>query len=185
MKIKKGSLNAIIGTIGCGKSSLFMALLKEIPFHTGNLTTKSSIAYVEQEPIIFSGSIKDLVIFGQEYYSDKLNKILRITGLAIDIRDFQDGVDTEIGERGVNLSGGQRARMSLARALYSDSEIYLLDDPLSAVDANVGELIFHEAIKEMLKDKTVLLNTHHIHFAKKCDNIILMDQGKILAEGSY
>ena len=75
--------------------------------------------------------------------------------------------------------------MSLARALYSESDIFLLDDPLSAVDAKVGQQIFNKAIKENLKDKTVLLNTHHLHFAKKCDNIILMDEGKILAEGDY
>ena len=105
----------------------------------------------------------------------------------MDIDQFHDGIDTEIGERGVNLSGGQKARISLARALYSNSGIYLLDDPVAAVDAHVGELIFNQAIKKMLKQKgkTVLLNTHHLHFAKQCDNIILMNEGKILAEGNY
>ena len=83
----------------------------------------------------------------------------------MDIESFHDKENTEIGERGVNLSGGQKARISLARAMYSDSGIYLLDDPVAAVDAQVGELIFNKAIKTLLKDKTVLLNTHHLHFA--------------------
>ena len=83
------------------------------------------------------------------------------------------------------MSGGQKARLSLARALYSNLEVYLLDDPLSAVDTHVGEQIFKKAIKHLLADKTVLLNTHHLYFARQCDNIILLDEGKVVAEGSY
>ena len=110
---------------------------------------------------------------------------MRSTGLNVDLKEFHKGDKTEIGERGVNLSGGQKARVSLARALYSDSDIYLLDDPLSAVDANVGEIIFKQSIQNNLGDKTVLLNTHHLHFAKCCENIILMDKGHVIASGNY
>ena len=110
---------------------------------------------------------------------------MRSTGLNVDLKEFHKGDNTKIGERGVNLSGGQKARVSLARALYSDSDIYLLDDPLSAVDANVGEIIFKQSIQNNLGDKTVLLNTHHLHFAKCCENIILMDKGHVIASGNY
>jgi len=110
---------------------------------------------------------------------------MRSTGLNVDLKEFHKGDKTEIGERGVNLSGGQKARVSLARALYSDSDIYLLDDPLSAVDAHVGEIIFKQSIQNLLGDKTVLLNTHHLHFAKCCENIILMDKGHVIASGNY
>ena len=85
--------------------------------------------------MIFNGKIKDIITFGLKYEEAKFNKILEATGLSLDIHKFSDGIDTEIGERGINLSGGQKTRISLARALYSDSDVYLLDDPLAAVDA--------------------------------------------------
>ena len=101
------------------------------------------------------------------------------------MQQLADGDETQIGEKGINLSGGQKARVSLARALYSDADIYLLDDPLSAVDTKVGDNIFSKAIQLFLEKKTVLLNTHQLHFALECDEIIVLDKGSIEIIGDY
>ncbi len=143
--LKQNEILGVIGPVGSGKTSLLMALLGEMPnVKNGEIDINGSVFYVSQEPWVFPATIRENILFGKEYVKSKLDEILRVCSLKEDIERLPYGVDTFIGEKGVNLSGGQRARVSLARALYSDADIYLLDDPLSAVDAKVAEHIYNE-----------------------------------------
>jgi len=176
---------ALIGKIGSGKSTFLLSFLKEIPITSGQISFRGSLAYVEQEPVIFSGSIKYNILFGREFDHQLYQRVLQATNLDEDLQQFDNYDETIVGERGVTLSGGQKARLSLARSLYSQSDIYLLDDPLSAVDSRVGRIIFNKAIKEMLKEKTVILVTHHLDYAKEADRVVVMKDGGIEAQGKF
>ncbi|EAR97449.2 ABC transporter family protein (macronuclear) [Tetrahymena thermophila SB210] len=185
LDIQNGDLVAIIGRIGSGKSSLLSCILQEIPYFKGSFSFNGRVAYVEQEPYIFSSSIKENIIFGSEYNEDLYKQVLEACGLKEDIKLFINQDMTQIGERGTNLSGGQKARISLARAIYSQSDIYLLDDPLSAVDSKVAKQIVEQAILKMLKGKTVLMVTHHLDFAQKADKVLIIKEGLIANQGNY
>jgi ATP-binding cassette subfamily C (CFTR/MRP) protein 4 len=135
----------ITGPVGSGKSSLLMALLGEMPcISNGNIEMNGSIYYVSQEPWIFSATIKENILFGKKYVKAKFDAVVDVCLLTEDFDYMPNGQDTFIGEKGANLSGGQRARISLARGLYNDADIYLLDDPLSALDANVARRLNNE-----------------------------------------
>ena len=168
VRVAKGQLVAVVGAVGSGKSSLLSAFLGEMILHgceTGPGTNSSgsgsgagagqggsgvalvgSMAYHQQQPWIFNATLRDNILFGQEFDQDKFARVVAACALQPDIDSIPHGVDTEIGERGINLSGGQKARVSFARALYRDAEVYLLDDPLSAVDASVAHTMVHEAL---------------------------------------
>lgn len=182
--VKRGTLCAIIGRVGSGKTTALLSLLNEIPKVIGDLRYSGRIAYVEQEPSIFPGTVRNNILFGKPYDEIKYNQVVEAACLIDDFEEFPSGDMTEIGEKGVNLSGGQKARTSLARALYSDADIYLLDDPLSAVDTKVAKTIFQKAIRGVLKNKTVLLVTHQVHFAREVEKIVLLENGELKAEGT-
>ena len=146
----KNEIIAIIGSVGSGKSSFLAAIMKELEIIAGSIKTNGSMAYVEQEPFITSGSIKDNILMGSEFNHKRFEQVVEVWCLTQDINKLPLGVDTEIGERGITVSGGQRARISLARAVYSDADIYLLDDPLSAVDPEVAALLFNKWINGFL-----------------------------------
>ena len=133
---------AIIGQVGSGKTTLLSTIMNELEITQGDLKLNGSISYVEQEPFIISETVKNNILFGNEYNYEKLNRVIDLCCLTEDIQQLKHGLETKIGERGINISGGQKARISLARAVYSDSDIYLLDDPLSALDPHVGSLIY-------------------------------------------
>ena len=116
--------------------------MNELEITQGDLKLNGTISYVEQEPFIISETVKNNILFGNQYNYDKLNRVIDLCCLTEDIQQLKHGLETKIGERGINISGGQKARISLARAVYSDSDIYLLDDPLSALDPHVGSLIY-------------------------------------------
>ena len=153
-------LLVVVGKIGSGKTSLLYSIMDETVKRSGTHRVRGRLAYVEQEPFIFSGTIKDNICYGLEYAETRFRKAVVASQLDGDRDQFANGWDTTIGERGINVSGGQKARISLARALYLDADIYLLDDPLSAVDPPVANGIFNKAIKEALADKCVILVTH-------------------------
>ena len=142
LTIKKGEFVGITGAVGSGKSGLLGAILGEIPFYSGEISKKGTIGYVEQEPFILSATVKENILFGREFDADKYAAALEDSCLVRDLVIFEDGENTKIGEKGATLSGGQKARLSLARSLYSDPDILLFDDPLSAVDSKVGREIF-------------------------------------------
>uniref|UniRef100_A0A8C6TDA5 Si:ch211-221f10.2 n=1 Tax=Neogobius melanostomus TaxID=47308 RepID=A0A8C6TDA5_9GOBI len=158
---------------------------KEFPSHQGNVAVSGGFAYVSQQAWILNHSLKENILFGNEFEPQKYNNILEVCCLLPDLAELPYGDMTEIGERGANLSGGQRQRVSLARALYSERPILLLDDPLSAVDACVGSHVFHKAIRGAAKGKTVLFVTHQLQYLPECDDIILMNNGQIAEHGTH
>ncbi|XP_051276349.1 ATP-binding cassette sub-family C member 5 [Dicentrarchus labrax] len=185
LRIKKGSLVGICGGVGSGKSSLLSALLGQMTLLEGNVAVSGGFAYVSQQAWILNHSLKENILFGNEYDQNKYNVVLEACCLLQDLAELPYGDMTEIGERGANLSGGQRQRVSLARALYSERPILLLDDPLSAVDACVGSHVFHKAIRGIAKGKTVLFVTHQLQYLSECDYVVLMKDGQIAEFGTH
>ncbi|XP_025736505.1 ATP-binding cassette sub-family C member 2 isoform X1 [Callorhinus ursinus] len=187
LDIMPGQLVAVVGTVGSGKSSLMSAMLGEMENVHGHITIKGTIAYVPQQSWIQNGTIKDNILFGSELDEKRYQQILEACALLQDLEVLPGGDLAEIGEKGINLSGGQKQRISLARAIYQNSDIYVLDDPLSAVDAHVEKHIFNKVLgpKGLLKGKTRLLVTHSIHFLPQVDEIVVLGNGTILEKGSY
>ncbi|XP_037318940.2 ATP-binding cassette sub-family C member 3 isoform X2 [Pungitius pungitius] len=185
--VPQGSLLAVVGHVGCGKSSLISALLGEVEKLEGEVSIRGSVAYVPQQAWIQNASLRDNILFGKPYNEQKYCCVLETCALTPDLEVLPGGDMTEIGEKGINLSGGQRQRVSLARALYSDTDIYLLDDPLSAVDAHVAKHIFDNLIgpEGVLKGKTRILVTHGISFLPQVDNIMVIVDGRVSEMGSY
>lgn len=187
LQVTKGSLVAIIGRVGTGKTSLLSAMIEECYRPKGSVLVSGSMAYCAQTPWIQNATIKENILFGEEYDEAKLRSIIKACDLAPDLEILPNGIETKIGERGVNISGGQQARVALARAAYSDADILLLDDPLSAVDAHVDRYLFEELIgpSGLLKDKTRVLVTHAIHHLHQVDHIVVLSDGKIAQQGTY
>ncbi|KAJ3254065.1 Multidrug resistance-associated protein 1 [Boothiomyces macroporosus] len=185
LEIKRGKLIGVVGSIGSGKSSLFSGLIGESVHIGGEYSINGKIAYCAQIPWILTGSIEKNILLNLPLNQSKLDRVVAVSGLESDLKMLADGIKTEIGENGVNLSGGQKARVSLARSLYADADIYLLDDPIAALDAQVGRLVFSKAIKEYLGDKTVLLATHQLHYLQEVDEIIVLEQGNMVEFGTF
>jgi ABC-type multidrug transport system fused ATPase/permease subunit len=187
ISVKSGSLVAIVGRVGQGKSSLLSALIGEMYKFHGCAKTVGRIAYVPQQSWILNATLRDNILFGLEYDQERYERIIAASGLKPDIATLPAGDQTEIGERGINLSGGQKQRVALARAAYNDADIYLLDDPLSAVDAHVDQHLWGELIgpQGLLRNKTRLLVTHGIHHLQEVDQIILLKDGCIAETGHF
>lgn len=187
LRVKKGEVTAVVGRVGSGKSSLVSALLGDMVKTEGKVTLRGSVAYVPQQPWVMNASLRDNIVFGHRWDPEFYDRVLEACSLKADIQILSAGDQTEIGERGINLSGGQKARVSLARAIYARADIYLLDDPLSAVDAHVGKHIFEHVIGPhgILKNKTRILVTHGIAFLHKVDNVIMLRNGEIILNGPY
>ncbi|XP_045924011.1 ATP-binding cassette sub-family C member 3 isoform X6 [Micropterus dolomieu] len=185
--VPQGSLLAVVGHVGCGKSSLISALLGEMEKLEGEVSIRGSVAYVPQQAWIQNATVRDNILFGNPYNEQKYRRVLEACALTLDLEVLPGGDMTEIGEKGINLSGGQRQRVSLARALYSDADVYLLDDPLSAVDAHVSKHIFDKLIgpEGVLQGKTRILVTHGISYLPQVDNIIVMVEGRVSEMGSH
>ena len=175
----------ITGPVGSGKSSLLLAILGELSIFKGILERKGKMAFVGQSPWVFSGTLRDNITFHRPFDATKFQKTVEACALIKDIEQFPDGDLTTIGERGVVLSGGQKARVSMARAFYSNADMYLLDDPLSSVDALVGRHIFEKYICNALRGKLCLFVTHQLCYLKHADHIVVMSEGSIGCQGSY
>ncbi|XP_053600633.1 ATP-binding cassette sub-family C member 4-like isoform X2 [Plodia interpunctella] len=185
IKILSESLTTIVGGVGSGKSTILHMILGELPCSSGSVETIGSVSYASQDPWLFVGSVRQNILFGQPFKRNRYMEVCKVCALERDISLFPHGDKTVVGERGVSLSGGQRARINLARAVYKEADIYLLDDPLSAVDTQVAKHIFEKCIKKYLEDKTVILVTHQLQFIKSVEQIVVMEKGKVLAEGNY
>jgi ATP-binding cassette, subfamily C (CFTR/MRP), member 4 len=159
-QLKPGDFLAIVGQVGSGKTTLLYSLMSETFIECGKMAVTGTIAYVEQEPLIISGSIKENILMGKVFDAELFAKAVSVAQLDRDIKLFHKGAETIVGERGISISGGQRARISLARAVYSEADIFLLDDPLSAVDPEVAQNIFDHCIRKHLSSKIVILVTH-------------------------
>ncbi|XP_014299326.1 ATP-binding cassette sub-family C member 4 isoform X1 [Microplitis demolitor] len=184
-KLERGKLYAIIGSVGSGKSSLISAILGELPLIQGNVELKGELSYVAQEAWVFGSSVRQNIIFGQPYDRQRYQKVVKACALLSDFKQFPQGDQTIVGERGSSLSGGQKARINLARAVYRHVDIYILDDPLSAVDTHVGKHLFEECIQYYLAGKTRILATHQLQYIKSVDGILLMEHGTVRMFGNY
>ncbi|KAL4437735.1 hypothetical protein ABPG74_012410 [Tetrahymena malaccensis] len=192
--IKNKELLAVVGKVGCGKTTFLQVFLNEIPYIKGYYEVQPlndqgkplKMAYVEQEPYIFSSTVRENILFGSQFDQEWYSLVVKNCCLLPDFEQMDQGDLTVIGERGVNLSGGQKARICLARAVYSKADLYLLDDPLSAVDSKVAKDLFFQCIRGVLKEKTVILVTHQIHFTRNCDRIAILDEsGSLKSIGSF
>ncbi|CAH1245355.1 ABCC5, partial [Branchiostoma lanceolatum] len=185
LELPKGTLTGVCGSVGSGKSSLISGILGQMRLLEGTVGLTGSIAYVAQQAWIMNASVRDNIMFGEDFDEQRYEDTVRTCSLTHDFNVLPAGDLTEIGERGLNLSGGQKQRISLARAVYSNRDIYLLDDPLSAVDAHVGQHIFHHCIMGALKDKTVLFVTHQLQYLHLCEQVVLMKDGVIAEKGEH
>ncbi|XP_009877002.1 PREDICTED: canalicular multispecific organic anion transporter 1 [Apaloderma vittatum] len=187
LDIAPGSLVAVVGAVGSGKSSLVSAMLGEMENIKGHINIQGSLAYVPQQAWIQNATLKDNILFGSELDEAKYQQVIKACALLPDLELLPAGDQTEIGEKGINLSGGQKQRVSLARAVYSNADIYILDDPLSAVDAHVGKHLFEHVLgpKGLLQNKTRILVTHSISFLPQVDNIVVLVAGEVSEHGSY
>ena len=183
--IASKSLTVITGPVGSGKSTLLSAIAGELSEIQGTISCPGTLVYVPQTPWVFSGTIRENILFGQPYDEPKYTRITEVCALKEDMQQFPDHDQTVVGERGEVLSGGQQARVSLARAVYADADLYLLDDPLSAVDYNVGQHIFENCIKGLLRDKTRVLTSHQEQHMKEADQVTVLFKGRILEKGSF
>ena len=188
VEFRRGELCCIIGSVGAGKSSLLLAIVGELPVMHGTIGRNyNSMAYAGQDAWIMNGSVRDNIISDRSYDEPWYNSVVESCGLTHDFLQLSNGDYTIVGDRGVQLSGGQRARIGLARALYRDSDVLVLDDPLSAVDSKVGRLIFNSAIQGLAlkRDKCVILATHQHQFIGNSRCILITSGGKISCDGSY
>ncbi|XP_057833525.2 ABC transporter C family member 9 isoform X2 [Cryptomeria japonica] len=185
LQVKRGMRVAVCGTVGSGKSSLLSCILGEIPKTSGIVKVSGSKAYVPQSPWIQSGNIRENILFGSSFENDKYDRIVKACALNKDLELFPHGDQTEIGERGINMSGGQKQRIQIARAFYQNADIYLMDDPFSAVDAHTGTHLFEECLTGFLCGKTLIYVTHQVDFLASADLILVMQNGKITQAGKY
>ena len=154
-------------------------ILGELPLVSGSCRVIGSVAYASEEPWIIPGTIRQNILCGFDYDAHRYNKVIEIAALEADLGQLPKGDETTVGERGFSLSGGQKARVNLARCLYVDADIYLMDDPFSAVDNHVGQHLFDKAINGYLKDKIRVLVTHQLQHLKKADHIIILKKVRL------
>ncbi|KAI9071559.1 hypothetical protein K1719_046475 [Acacia pycnantha] len=185
LTVTQGMRVAVCGTVGSGKSSLLSCILGEVPKVSGTIRVCGSKAFVAQSPWILSGKIEDNILFGKEMDRERYEKVLEACSLKKDLEILPFGDQTIIGERGINLSGGQKQRVQIARALYQDADIYLFDDPFSAVDAHTGSHLFKECLLGFLSSKTVIYITHQVEFLPVANLILVMKDGEITQCGKY
>jgi ATP-binding cassette subfamily C (CFTR/MRP) protein 4 len=190
LTLQSGQIYCVIGPVGAGKSAMLKCLAGELPLTSGTMERRPSsskfISYSQQDPWILNGTVRENIVFGLPDDEEWYVKVVESCGLSVDLLEFPSGDATVVGDRGVQCSGGQRARIGLARALYRDADLVLLDDPLSAVDSKVGRLIFYSAIMELCvkRGKCVVLATHQHQFVGDAKCVLIMD-GEVRCQGSY
>lgn len=185
LEIMEKQFCAIIGPVGSGKSTILHTILRELEIDAGELTVNGVVSYAAQEPWLFEATVRQNILFTEKYDEMRYKQTIQACALERDLQLLPYGDYTIIGERGICLSGGQRARINLARAIYRKADIYLLDDPLSAVDTVVGKHIFDNCIKNFLGDKICILVTHQEQYLKTSKHVVVMSSGKIQIQGSF
>ncbi|KAI5964409.1 hypothetical protein KGF57_001082 [Candida theae] len=193
LEVPKGSMSCIIGKVGSGKTSLLYALLGQMVCIRGELSSKpvikvhGSVAYCAQSPWIMNASVKENILFGCRLEPEFYRMTIEACQLEQDLKILPDGDETQVGEKGVSLSGGQKARLALARAVYARADIYLLDDILSAVDSHVGKKIIDQVLSKngLLGSKTIILCTNSISVLKYSDSVTMIEKGKIVESVPY
>ncbi len=183
----KGELTCIVGRVGSGKSSLLQAVLGDLWKVNGEVVLRGKSAYVPQSAWVMNASVKENIVFGHRWDPQFYEKTVHACALHDDFLQLPDGDQTEVGERGISLSGGQKARLTLARAVYARADVYLLDDCLSAVDQHVGRHLIDKVLgpKGLLAGKTRILATNSIPVLMEADMILLLREGQVFERGSY
>ncbi|KAJ3317919.1 hypothetical protein HDU76_001008, partial [Blyttiomyces sp. JEL0837] len=185
LNIRRGTLTVIVGRVGTGKSSLLSAIIGDMSRTSGSVDIYGTVGLSPQTPWLQNATLRSNVLFGLDYDESRYKAVIKACALSRDLALLPDGDMSEIGEKGVNLSGGQSARVNLARTIYSDPDLILLDDPLAAVDSHVGRSILENCILGLCKNKTVVLVTHQLHIASHADHVVLMEDGMIVEQGSF
>nr|XP_034300520.1 multidrug resistance-associated protein 4 isoform X1 [Crassostrea gigas] len=185
LEVKKGELLAVVGPVGSGKTSLLLSLLKELPPETGQVCVQGMLGYMAQTPWVMSGTFQANVTFGENVEQERYRQVLHACALYKDLELMRLGDQTLVGERGLLLSGGQKARLTLARTVYREADVYLLDDPLGAVDTEVGNHLFQRCICELLRGKTRILVTHQLQYLRSADRIVVLTEGNVVSVGTY
>ncbi|CAD6187498.1 unnamed protein product [Caenorhabditis auriculariae] len=186
LQVKKGEHVAVCGGVGSGKSALLKALSGHMFLVSGELDIDwSNVGYVTQTPWIMNGTVQDNVLFGEKMSSERYYKVIESSQLSKDLHTLATGDRTEIGERGATLSGGQKARVSLARTLFANRAVYLLDDILASLDQSVADKIFEDAICDFLGKKTVLMVTNNTKLLPRFDRVLFVENGRIVADGTH
>ncbi|KAK6454241.1 P-loop containing nucleoside triphosphate hydrolase protein [Scheffersomyces xylosifermentans] len=187
LNAKKGHLDCIVGRVGSGKSSIIQAILGDLYKLDGEVTIHGKTAYVSQVPWIMNGTVRDNILFGHKYDAEFYQHVLKACALTVDLKILPKGDKTEVGEKGISLSGGQKARLSLARAVYARADVYLLDDPLSAVDEHVGKHLTDHVLgpNGLLKTKCKILATNSIKVLSIADTLNLVSDGRLIEQGTY
>lgn len=185
LSVEEGSLVAIVGPVGSGKSSILAAVLGDLHIE-GRVSVQGTLGLVAQQTWLMNTTIKENILFGEvDYDEQRYQKVVDVCQLRDDFATLDQGDQTVVGDNGMKLSGGQRARVTLARAVFKEKDIYLLDDPLAAVDAQVGRRIFDQVINGILSQKTRLLVTHNLSYTKEADKIIVVEDGSITEQGDF
>ncbi|KAJ3149662.1 Multidrug resistance-associated protein 1, partial [Geranomyces variabilis] len=185
LEISQGSLVAVIGNVGSGKSSLLSALVGGMRKTAGEASVFGSVAYCSQSPWLLSASVEENIVFGHEPARPRVQSAIESACLEHDLDLLPHGRQTWIGEKGINLSGGQKSRVALARALARDADIYVLDDPTSALDAHVSRRVLDGAICTLLREKTVIVATNALHMLPRTDLVVVMRDGAIAETGVF
>lgn len=190
--LKRGETLAVVGPVGAGKSTLLNALISNTWIDSkSTVRISGNIAYASQTPFILNASVRDNILFGLDFDEDRYKQVLEACNLVPDLKQLPAGDTTEIGERGVTLSGGQKARMSIARCVYSQPTIALFDDVLSALDAKTGKFIFEQLFdsssgkKSILSNTAIVLVTHAAHFLSRVDKILVLSKGNSIFTGTW
>ena len=181
----QGKLTIVFGKVGSGKSTLLNAVMNLATVSEGDVRVGGKVAYTAQTPWIKNATVRENILFNAPFDAERYDDAVACAQLRPDLLILPRGDNTEIGEQGVNLSGGQKHRVAIARALYSDSDVYLLDDPMAALDAQVGQSVFQDCVKGVLAGKTVLLVTNALQYLPQADHILWVDGGKIRYSGDY
>ncbi|NXK01990.1 MRP7 protein, partial [Herpetotheres cachinnans] len=187
LSVRKGMLLGVVGKVGSGKSSLLAAITGELIKQGGQVYVcdlEQGFGLATQEPWIQFTTVRENILFGREYDARLYEEVVEACALSEDLNILPAGDQTEVGENGVTLSGGQKARIALARAVYQEKELYLLDDPLAAVDADIANHLMRKCILGVLKHKTRILCTHRTEFLEKADALLLIDNGRIVKTGT-
>ncbi|KAK8805917.1 hypothetical protein WA158_002573 [Blastocystis sp. Blastoise] len=185
IKVKKGSLVAVVGRVGSGKTSFVSALIGEMTKNSGCCILNGSVSFASQQSWMVNDTVRGNVLFGKEFEEERYKRALHVCCMEDDLKVLKGGEMCEIGDRGINLSGGQKARIGLARCVYSDTDIVIMDDPIAAVDAHVGKYLFNQCIKTELTGKTRILVTNALQYLPKCDYIVLLGDNCIEAQGTW
>ena len=185
IKFEKGNFYAIVGMVGSGKTSFLYLIIDELNLESGKISINGKISFVSQIPWIINDTLKNNILMNEIYDRNKYQEIIKLCELEEDLTQLPQGDNTQIGSKGINLSGGQKQRICIARALYKNSDIYLIDDCLSSSDSKVGQKIFENALIKKLNGKTIILVTHGIDYLKNVKNIIYLNKGKIEYINNY